>query len=147
MNLNYRCKHEKLGAFTVKRPIIPVYLVGKEDRKMQLTAILDSGSDFILIPREIADVLKLEYDEGNTDEANSYDGSKIISTQSKVRVIIEKDRELQPVDCKCAILLSKNYDHEELIFGSSFFEKFKIIFDYPLNKFTIKSAKNLLSIR
>jgi len=142
MNLTYRCRHEKLdGNIRVKRPIIPAFLLGKDNKRIQITAILDSGSDFILIPREIADLLELEYDYKKTNNADSFDGTKLTTTQSNVRIIIEKDRDLRQFECKCAVLLNKDFDHDELIFGSSFFENFKISFDYPKNKFSIKDSQ------
>jgi hypothetical protein len=142
MNLNYRCKHEKLtNNITVKRAIIPVFLVGNNSKKIQFTAVLDSGSDFILIPREIADLLELKYDTTKKDKAYSFDGTNIVTAQSKIKIILEKDRETKSFDCKCAILLNKDFDHEDLIFGSSFFENFKITFDYTKNRFTIKNSQ------
>ena len=63
MNLIYRCKHLKLedGAF-VKRPLIPVTLIGKSER-LNFTAVLDSGSDYILLPLEVAESLGLNFDK------------------------------------------------------------------------------------
>lgn len=140
MNLKYHCKREHVGDVFVKRAIVPVFLVGANSKKFQFTAVLDSGSDFVLIPREVADILALKYNEKEIDEAITFDGSKIVTTQSKLQVILEKDREQQSFNCNCAILLNKDFDHEDLIFGSSFFENFKITFDYPQGKFSIKST-------
>ncbi len=141
MNLNYRCRKEKLdGNIVVKRAIVPVFLSGNNSKKIQFTAVLDSGSDFILIPREIADLLNLKYNSNKKNSANTYDGTEIVTTQSKIKIILEKDRETQSFICNCAILLNKDFDHDDLIFGSSFFEKFKITFDFSKNKFSIKNV-------
>lgn len=138
MNLIYRCKHLKLedGAF-VKRPLIPVTLIGRNDR-LNFTAVLDSGSDYILLPLQVAEALGLDFDKTDADQANTYDGNIISTTKSKVRISIKKDREKQVFDCKCAVFLGKETKFEEIIFGSSFFEHLKILFDYPHNKFQIK---------
>src|SRR3989344_2296938 len=93
MTLTYRCTHtEFFKGLVVKRPLIPVTLSGKKE-KMNFTAILDSGSDFILLPREVADILELEYDESEREEGNTYTGSRIVTTRSAVRVLIQKGRE------------------------------------------------------
>lgn len=138
MNLTYRCKHLKLdeGVF-VKEPIIPVTLIGK-NTNLNFTAILDSGSDFILLPLEVAEALGLNYNEKKKETAKTYSGDKITTTNSRVRIRIQKDREKQVFECKCAILLDEQKQHEHILFGSSFFEHFKIIFDYPNNRVQIK---------
>ncbi len=62
MNLAFRCKHLELSeGVWVKEPVIPVTLIGTEGIRLNFTAVLDSGSDFILIPLEVADALGLKY--------------------------------------------------------------------------------------
>ena len=144
MTLTYRCTHtEFFKGLVVKRPLIPVTLSGKKE-KMNFTAILDSGSDFILLPREVADILELEYDESEREEGNTYTGSRIVTTRSVVRVLIQKGREKILAECYCAINLGRESKDEEIIFGSSFFEKVKITFDYPRNKFELKQGTTTL---
>jgi len=138
MNLIYRCKHLKLeeGVY-VKRPLIPVTLIGRV-QSLNFTAVLDSGSDFILLPLEVAESIGLEFNKEKKDTANTYDGNTISTTKSRVRIRIQKDREKQVFECKCAVFLGKETKFEEIIFGSSFFEHLKILFDYPHNRFQIK---------
>lgn len=139
MKLRYHCKRQKIGeSLWVNEPVIPVTFIGKEGIKLNFTAILDSGSDFVLIPKEVADALKLEYNTKDADSAREYAGEKFTTTNSKVRIRIEKGREKADIECLCAILISKDYQHEHIIFGSSFFEHFKIIFDFPKRKFEIR---------
>lgn len=52
--------------------------------------------------------------------------------------VLEKGRENVEIACQCAIFLEKDKQHEHIIFGSIFFEHFKILFDYPHNRFSIK---------
>jgi len=139
MNLTYRCKHLKLSeGVWVKEPILEVTLIGLKGTQLNFTAILDSGSDFVLLPLEVAEELNLDFDKTKRDSAKLYSGNRITTTKSRVRVKIEKGREKAVVECKCAILLNKNQQHEHIIFGSTFFEHFKILFDYPNNRFQIK---------
>ena len=139
MNLSFRCKHIRLeGGAVVKEPIIPVTLSGTNGINLNFTAILDSGSDFVLIPSEVADAIGLEYDKQKSEIAHTYTGDLITTANSKVRVKIQKAREQGFFECVCAVLLSEKKQHENIIFGSSFFNHFKIIFDYPNNRFQIR---------
>lgn len=139
MNLTFRCKRLKLEeGLSVKEPIIPITLIGKNEKELNFTAILDSGSDFILLPLEVAEALELEFDKIKKEKANTYGGTIIETAKSRVRIRIQKDRERAVFECKCAILIDAIKQHEHIIFGSSFFEHFKIIFDYPNNMFQIK---------
>ena len=139
MNLNYRFKRLKLtdGIF-VNEPIIPVTLLGSNDIRLNVTAILDTGSDFILLPLELAEELGLKFDKAKEDSAKFYSGESITTTQSKVRIKIERGHEKVIVECKCAILLDREKQHEHVIFGSTFLEHFRAIFDYPVGRFQLK---------
>ena len=139
MNLTFRCKHIPIADGIVsKEPIIPVTLIGKNGVKLNFNAVLDSGSDFILLPVEVAEALNLKFDKSNPEKAKVYTGETITTSFSTVSVKIKKGREQVTAQCKCAIQLDKKRQHENIIFGSSFFEHFKIIFDYKKNKFQIK---------
>lgn len=139
MNLTFRCKHIKLGdGLYAKEPIVLVTLKGPTNQSINTTAILDSGSDFVLLPLEVAETLELPLDLKDEQKAKGYEGNHFSTTQSKVFIQVSKDRERKSFECKCAVLTNPNQQHEHIIFGSNFFEKFKIIFDYPHNKFQIK---------
>ncbi|MEK6970188.1 MAG: hypothetical protein AABW68_00645 [archaeon] len=139
MNLTYRCKHLELGnGLTIKEPLIPVTLKGSNGIRLNVTAVLDSGSDFVLLPLEIADALELKYNVNDKDTAKLYTGTTITTTQSSVRIQLSKGHENMEIECDCAIFLEKEKQHEHIIFGSSFFDHFRIHFDYPHNRFSIK---------
>ncbi|VVB99093.1 Uncharacterised protein [uncultured archaeon] len=140
MNLTYRCKHIDLGnGSRSKEPIIPVTLIGEQGTKFNFTAILDSGSDFVLLPLEVAEALELELDKSAAEKAKSFTGTPITTTMSNVRTRIQKGHEAIEIKCRCAVLLDRQSQHEHIIFGSSFFDHFKITFDYQNNRFQIKN--------
>jgi predicted aspartyl protease len=142
MNFVYRCRHQKIGDAVVKEPIIPITLFGKNDLVLNVNAVLDSGSDFTLLPIEIAEILNLEFDTTKKNNAKQYSGAKFSTTNSQVFMKISKGRNQSiKFKVKCMINLQKNAQHEDIILGSSFFEHFRILFDYPNNKFQIKSPK------
>ena len=139
MNLIYRCKHRELAnGFRVKEPMVPITMKGSGDIKFNFNAILDSGSDFVLIPLEVAEVLGLKINKRKKQQAKFYSGNTLSTTESRVTITINKPRN-PPVtfSVKCMVLLNREQQHDEIILGSGFFEKFKIIFDYPNNKFSI----------
>ena len=139
MNLTYRCKRIELNnQISVKEPILPVTLIGNNNNQLNVTAILDSGSDFVLLPLEIAEILQLKFNVSEKEMAKLYTGNTITTTQSQVKIRLEKGHEHTEISCNCAIFLEKEKQHEHIIFGSSFFEHFKIIFDNPNNRFSIK---------
>lgn len=140
MNLTFRCKHIKLSeGLTVKEPIIPVTLVGENSEALNFNAILDTGSDLVLLPLEVAEALNLNFDKSNPESAKVYTGETITTCYSWVRIKIKKGHEHASIKCRCAIQLNKDKQHESIIFGSTFFEHFKIVFDYQKNKFQIKT--------
>ena len=138
MYLRYNCKHQQLAkGVWVKEPIIPIALVGKGG-KSDFTAILDSGSDFVLLPKEIADALQLDYQKGIEIKSRTFEGKDFRTKLTTVNMEIKKGRERVPIQCKAAVNID-GPDYHHIILGSSFFEHFEIIFDYPKNKFVIKS--------
>ncbi len=140
MNFIYRCKHQKVGNATVKEPIIPITLFGKNNLIMNFNAVLDSGSDFTLIPLEVANVLGLKFNSKQKSTAKQYTGTNFSTTDSQVFMKINKKRQQSiKFKVKCMINLDKKAQHEDILLGSSFFEHFKITFDYPNNRFQIKS--------
>ncbi|MDO8538044.1 MAG: pepsin-like aspartyl protease [archaeon] len=141
MNLRFNCKHQQIAeGVWVKESIIPVTLIGNSGVRLNITAILDSGSDFILLPLEVAEALNLAFNIDTPDLAKTYTGASFSTTKSMVKIEIKKGREEIKLQCKCAVILEKEKQHEHIIFGSSFFEQLKIVFDYPNNKFEIRSA-------
>ncbi|HZX20214.1 MAG TPA: pepsin-like aspartyl protease [archaeon] len=139
MNLRFNCKNINLGnGIYIKELIVPVTLVGKNNIRLNFTAVLDSGSPFVLISKEIADALELEYDQKEVHKAKSYSGDFFSTTLSHITIKIEKRNEKIQIRCRCAVQLDKQKAHENLIIGSSFFEHFRVLFDYPNNKFEIK---------
>lgn len=138
MSLRYSCRHRELAeGIWVKEPIIPITFVGKNGERLDFTAILDSGSDFVLVPKEIADALGIDYSGGIEIKSKTFEGLDFITKLATVNMEIRKGRERIPMQCKAAVCIS-GPDYHHIILGSSFFEKFEITFDYPRNKFSIK---------
>lgn len=139
MHFRYNCKHIQLAqGVWVKEPVIPLTLIGKNSQRIDFTAILDSGSDFVLIPKEIADALEIDYMKGIEIRSSTFEGKEFRTKISKVNMEIKRGREKLSLQCNAAISID-GPDYHHIILGSSFFEHFEITFDYPNNKFTIKT--------
>jgi predicted aspartyl protease len=145
MNLRFNCKTERYGECEVYLPVVPVILKGEKGHEpLNFTAILDTGSPFVLIPREIADALGLAYDSTKTESAKGYNGDNFTTTKSKITITLRRGREKVTIDCICMIQLDGDREHEHLIIGSSFFEHVRVDFDYPNKKFYVKGETKLL---
>ena len=143
MNFSYSCKRHKIGKTSVNEPIIPITLFGKENIMLNINAVLDSGSDFTLLPLEIAEVLGLKFDKKKKNKAKQYSGSNFSTTDSQVFMGISKGRSQSiKFKVKCMINLKKENQHEDIILGSTFFDHFRIHFNYPKRRFQILSPKN-----
>ena len=92
----------------------------------------------MLIPKEVADALELDYSKGIEISSTSFDGKDFITRLCTVNLEVKKGREKLPLHCKAAVSIN-GPEYKDLIIGSSFFENFQIIFDYPTDKFTIKT--------
>jgi predicted aspartyl protease len=60
MVINFRFKEEAIENKTILRPKIPITL-SHNGKKLTVLGLLDSGSDFIMIPKQIADFLDVPY--------------------------------------------------------------------------------------
>lgn len=141
MNLSYSFKRIPISGFTVQEPIIKATLIGHNGKKLNTTAVLDTGSDFVLLSLEVAELLELEYKREDSEEAKMYTGKPITTTKSRVTIAVEKGREKVSFSCICAISLNAQAQHENIIFGSSFLQNFRVELDYPANRFYLKNAK------
>ena len=138
MYLRFNCKHRKLAdGIWAKEPIIPITIIGK-DCRADFTAVLDSGSDFFLVSQGIADALQIDYSGGTELKSETFEGQEFKTKITTINFEIKKGRETIRGQCKAAISIN-GPDYPNIILGSSFFEHFEIIFDYPNNKFIIKS--------
>lgn len=142
MNLNYSFKRIPVSGtrFTAQEPIIKATLIGNNGKKLNTTAVLDTGSDFVLLPLEMAELLELEFDAKDTQKAKTYSGNPLTTTNSRVTIEVEKGHEKISFNCICAISLNADAQHENLIFGSSFLQNLRADFDYPHNRFYLKNT-------
>lgn len=73
MKLVFRFKEEFIDNKPIMRPKIPVKF-SRNGKSLNVIGLLDSGSDFIVIPKEVADYLELKYGS-KTEECDGIGGS------------------------------------------------------------------------
>lgn len=138
MTLSYKYVAVKRPTgITVKSPMIPVTLIGNSAIKPEVIALLDSGADISIIPKDIAELLNLDL-SGKEITAKGL-GGEVKVKESKMQINIKKHHEdytfIVPVqiileDKKVPVLLGR----------VGFFEKFKITFDQ--NNFLVSLKHN-----
>ena len=124
MKLSFRYTPARINDFLIFRPMIPLIL-RKDERHLSTIGLLDSGSDFILIPKEIAEYLELEL-SGN-DEAEAIGGT--IETKKSVISLTVSDGKnniyLQNIPVE---VLMQDGLKEVIIGRIPFFSEFDILF-------------------
>ncbi|MEK6792315.1 MAG: hypothetical protein AABX96_04560 [Nanoarchaeota archaeon] len=119
-SFKYKAVQLKSGKF-IFRPMIPL-AIGEE--KINVFRILDSGSDITIIPKELAEVMKIDY--GSENEVSGISGVPVKSKEGRINVHFGKGREFYNFDIP--ILVPEKEGLNFIIGRLGFFEMFKIIF-------------------
>ena len=140
MSFNFKYKPVILKSGNkIYRPLIPLTINGK-DSLFDALAILDSGSDITIIPKEIADTLDIEYTNDNSISGLS--GEPVKAKEGKVNIEFGKGREIYLFDIP--ILVPTEQKNMAIIMGrQGFFNQFKITFDESNKKIGFKKCSNL----
>jgi|SRR3989344_984711 len=121
----------------IYRPMIPIIIYGKEI--INALAILDSGSDMTILPKEIAQVLDIEYQREN--EVSGISGIPLKAKEGKINVSFGKGRE--NYNFEIPVLVPLDRENLSLIIGRcGFFTKFKITFDEANRKIEFKKTED-----
>jgi len=126
----YYAEFLKDGSVT-RRPIVPINING-----FPFTGLLDSGSDEIVIPTDVADALQLE-------EIGETSVSQMNGDEMKCKIAIpniEFGTDKAPFKFKAEALISNS---QRIILGRrGFFSQFRITFDELNKRVNIKPNKN-----
>ena len=122
MTFSFKYKPVRLvSGKSILRPIIPL-IIGKE--KFNVFGMLDSGSDITIIPKELAEVMEIEY--GGENEVSGISGVAVKAREGKLNIQFGKRREIYNFDIP---VLVPEKDGLNLIIGRlGFFNQFKITF-------------------
>lgn len=138
--LSFRYKNVKIEGWPIKRPIIPITLSHGE-KSIELEAIIDSGSDFMLITKEIAEFLGLEL--GKKEEEVGICGEKCKTVMSHCNITITDGKETARLLSKpIQVILEGNAKLDEILIGRfGFFDEFDITFRENSSRIELISVK------
>jgi antitoxin component of MazEF toxin-antitoxin module len=113
----------------IYRPVIPLQLSLKDGTSVTLAGLLDSGSDVVLIPRNIAE--SLELDIGKKVHEVDGVGGRIKVAKSRIRIILDDGKKAYRIThpVEVSVQMSESLFDEILIGRIPFFEEFIIEFN------------------
>lgn len=120
-----------------KAPFIPVYLHDKNDKLLVFNALIDSGADNTVVPKDLAEVLGLT--EKDSLETGGIGGSVKVK-KSNLRMTIKGLHEAYTLSLP--VLVLQNQGNVPLLLGrNGFFEHFHITFRQNEEKILLKKIK------
>ena len=140
MSLTFKYKRVKRpNDIEIKSPSIPINLSG-EGNKYQFIALLDSGADISVIPKEVAELLNLNL-SGEREEARGI-GGKVPAIQTRINIEISKAHESYSYNIPVKVILDGKDEEVPILLGrAGFFDKFIIIFNQNEEKIILKPNK------
>jgi len=138
MALSFKYKAMKRpNGTTVKSPLIPVTLTGRSSIKLDVIALIDSGADLSVIPKELQIFLNLDL---RGKESNSKGiGGEVKVKNTKMNVNINKGHENYDFIVPVQVVLNDS-TVPVLLGREGFFNQFKITFDQ--DNFIVSLKKN-----
>jgi len=119
-----------------KAPFIPVFATNKFNRSIEVVALLDSGADNTVVPKDLADLLGLQVE--STDIETGGIGGKVKVKKSRLRFALKGDRETYQLDVPALVLQDSSADVPLLLGRNGFFEQFHITFRQNEEKIILK---------
>ncbi len=117
-------------------PVVPLTLVGSADTILA-EGILDSGSDTIALPQHMAEILGLPL-LGKEPAAGI--GGMVWSATSTMKLRFGREAEHYEFLVPCKVMLT-GQDFPVLLGQEGFFDKFKILFNFPQKKFSLERVE------
>ncbi|MBI3623559.1 aspartyl protease family protein [Candidatus Pacearchaeota archaeon] len=141
MTLTFRYKRVKRpNDIEIKSPSIPVMLSGT-GTKYQFIALLDSGADVSVIPKEVAELLGLDLNK-RKEEARGI-GGIVPAIQTNMNIELGKPHEMYSFNIPVKVVLSEIDEEIPVLLGrAGFFDKFVISFDQKEERVTLKRNVN-----
>lgn len=137
MSIIFRYAHVPRQDGTLRKaPFIPIQITNKFGRSMQVVALLDSGADTTVVPKDLAELLGLKEELTETETGGI--GGKVSVKKSKLRFIVNGRRESYSLEVPVLVLQDPDADVPLLLGRHSFFEYFHITFKQNEEKIVLK---------
>lgn len=141
MSLTFKYKRVKRDkGIEIKSPSIPVNISGSGS-KYQFIALIDSGADVSVIPKEVAELLGLDLNKSK-EEARGI-GGKVPAIQTNINIEIGKPHEIYNFNIPVKVIMSDMDEEIPILLGRvGFFDKFIITFNQKEEKIILKANTN-----
>jgi len=138
LSFSFSYRKEISGKKVIYRPKIPITL-RRYRKQVTLAATVDSGSDFTVIPKEIAEFLELDI-SGKKYSVDGIGGT-VQTIETTVNVTISKRKtKVRIPQMPVRVLLTKSPINDILLGGIPFFSRFDITFKENARKIILKKS-------
>ena len=109
------------------------------NNSLEVFALLDSGADFTLIPRAIADIIGIKLNEKDKESIGGVGGNSF-AYKVQLTCSLKLGHESNKIQIKAMVLDEENEEIPVLIGREGFFENFEITFREYEKKILIKKV-------
>lgn len=110
-----------------KAPLVPVHIQDRNGNVLKIDALIDSGSDNIVVPKRLAMLLDLKEQEMSTSEGI---GGTVETRKSQMVITIKNGDEVYALQLPVMILQDETSDIPLLLGRTGFFDHFHITFKH-----------------
>jgi len=140
MALLFRYVHVPRSDKTLRHaPFIPVLAHSAEGKLLEIIALVDSGADNIVIPRDLAEILGLKL--GDALETAGI-GGKVPVRKASFTFTVKQGREAHSVTATALVLMDSGQDIPLILGRNGFFEQFDITFRQKEEKLVLKKVQH-----
>ncbi len=119
-----------------KAPFIPIKVRDKSGKPLKIIALLDSGADDTVIPKDLANILGLKEQKEETETAGI--GGKVKVKKTRFNFIVEGKKEKYPISVPALVIQDEDADIPLLLGRHGFYENFHITFKQNEEKVVLK---------
>jgi len=141
MAITFRYVHVPRKDGTLRKaPFIPIYANTLDGKTIRIIALLDSGADTTVVPKEIAELLGLKELQKEMDTGGI--GGKVKVKESRMQFWLDGQHEKHQMNIPVLIMQDINEDMPVILGRQGFFENFDIIFRQNEEKITLKKVQS-----
>jgi len=138
MSIIFRYVHIQRQDKTLRKaPYIPIFAITDSGKMIKIAALIDSGADFTVVPKDLATILGLKEETLTTETAGI--GGKVPVKKSRLNFRIIGRREEYPLNIPVLVLQEENSDVPLLLGRNGFFESFHITFQQNKEKIILNT--------
>ena len=121
----------------VKTPSIPITLIGNSVTKIEFMALIDSGADLSVIPKDVAELLNLDLNK--KVEQSKGIGGEVSVINTNIQINIKRGHEDYTIRMPVQVVLEDNKT-PVLLGREGFFDEFDIIFNQIHERILLKKV-------